>query len=163
MGWVRLSKANRLALGVLLLAAYAAGAAEPKPVPYRAISRHQVPDLIVGAVKDWAVGLDEVKAFEAYIRDRENWTPRFLGTAGMAGAAFGYFEGGAGSFSVGAWNVSLDASGKELRRTISRQSGRLLGLGLGRPDQGWSAEAVLGLRDGRFLSQSVAVAFKLRY
>ncbi|TBR20538.1 hypothetical protein EPO15_12880 [bacterium] len=155
MGRVRTTAAALLALAFLSAAAQAE--------PYRALNRAEVPSLILDKVKDWALGLSEVQAVEDYMRDTEAWTPRFKAAAGAAGAAFGYFEGGAGSFNVGAWNVSLEASGQQLQRALSRRNGRLLGIGLGRPDKGWSAEAVLGLRDGRFLSQSVNVAYKIRY
>lgn len=154
-------KAPSLALVLLLLAAGAAAA--PQPTPYRAIPRHQVPNLLVEKVKEWAVGLPEVKAIETYIRDKGDWSPRVLAAAGVAGAAFGYFEGGEGSFALGAWNVRLDASGRQLQRTLESRNGRLLGVGLGRPDQGWSAEAVLGLHHGRFLNQSFNLAYKIRY
>ncbi|TPW19897.1 MAG: hypothetical protein FD126_2227 [Elusimicrobia bacterium] len=59
--------------------------------------------------------------------------------------------------------MSLDTSGQQLHRTILSRNGRLLGIGLGRPDRGLSAQAVLALRDGRFLNQSVNVAYKIRY
>lgn len=149
-------------LALLLLAATAVQAAQT-PKPYRALSKSEVPDLVAGAVKEWASGLDEVHALEEFMRDTEAWSPRFKAAAGAAGAAFGYFEGGEGSFNVGAWSVSLDASGQQLHRTLTCRNGRLLGIGLGRPDKGWSAEAVLGLRDGRFLNQSFNLAYKLRY
>lgn len=147
----------------LALALLAAAPAAAAPQPYRALSRAEVPSLILDKVKDWAVTLPEVQAVEDYIRDTDAWSPRFKVAAGAAGAAFGYFEGGEGAFSVGAWNVSLDASGRQVQRTIASRNGRLLGVGLGRPDKGWSAEAVLGLREGRFLNQSFNLAYKLRY
>lgn len=150
-------------LALLLLAATAAQAAQTAPKPYRALSKSDVPNLVAGAVKDWAAGLEEVRVISDFMRDTEAWSPRFKAAAGAAGAAFGYFEGGEGTFSVGSWDVSLDTSGQQLRRTISSRNGRLLGVGLGRPDKGWSAEAVLGLRDGRFLNQSFNLAYKLRY
>ena len=149
-------------LALLLLAATAAQGAQTAP-QYRALSKSEVPNLVVGAVKDWAAGLEEVRALEEFMHDTGAWSPRFKAAAGAAGAAFGYFEGGEGSFSVGSWSVSVDASGRQLHRTLSRRNGRLLGIGLGRPDKGWSAEAVLGLRDGRFLNQSFNLAYKLRY
>lgn len=156
----RTPRTSSLALALLLLGTFAAAA---QPAPYRAIPRHEVPNLLVEKVKEWAVGLPEVQALETYIRDKGDWSPRVLAAAGVAGAAFGYFEGGEGSFSLGAWDVSLDASGKELHRTLESRNGRLLGVGLGRPDMGWSAEAVLGLRQGRFLNQSFNLAYKIRY
>lgn len=149
--------------GLALLLLTGSGAQAAQPTPYRALSRSEVPNLVVGAVKDWARDLEEVKAVEDFIRDTEAWSPRFKAAAGAAGAAFGYFEGGRGSFHVGCWDVRLDTSGRQLQRTISSRNGRLLGIGLGRPDKGLSAEAVLGLRDGRFLHQSFNVAFKFRY
>lgn len=150
-------------LAALMLLPDAARAVEAGPKPYRALSRAEVPDLILDKVKGWAVTLPEVQALEDFIRDTEAWSPRVKVAAGAAGAAFGYFEGGEGAFSIGAWNVSLDASGQQLRRTIASRNGRLLGVGIGRPDKGWSAEAVLGLRNGRFLNQSFNLAYKLRY
>lgn len=163
MGLSGAAKTARSATACLLLGACAAGAAGPAPQPYRAVSRAELPDLVVGAVKDWARGLAEVRAVEEYIRDTDAWSPRFKAAAGAAGAAFGYFEGGEGSFALGGWNVSLDTSGRQLHRTLAQGNGRLLGLGLGRPDRGLSAEAVLGLRHGRFLNQSFNVSYKFRY
>lgn len=157
------AKTSRLALACWLFGTCAAGAAGSAPQPYRAVSRAELPNLVFGAVKDWAKGLAEVQAVEAYIRDTDAWSPRFKAAAGAAGAAFGYFEGGEGSFALGGWNVSLDTSGRQLHRTLAGGNGRLLGLGLGRPDRGLSAEAVLGLRHGRFLNQSFNVAYKIRY
>ena len=157
------TKTSRLALAFWLLATGAAGAAGSTPQPYRAVSRSELPNLVFGAVKDWAKGFAEVQAVESYIRDTDAWSPRFKAAAGAAGAAFGYFEGGEGSFALGGGNVSLDASGRQLHRTLARGNGRLLGLGLGRPDRGLSAEAVLGLRHGRFLNQSFNVAYKIRW
>ena len=150
-------------LALLLLAATAAQAASPAPAPYRALGRSEVPDLVLDKVKDWARSRPEVQAVEDYMRDTEAWTPRFKFAAGAAGAAFGYFEGGEGSFRLGAWNVSLDASGRQLHRTLTSRNGRLLGLGLGRPDKGWSAEAALGLRDDRLRNDSLTIGYKRRY
>lgn len=160
MASTRTLQTSTLALALLLLGTPAAAA---QPTPYRAIPRSEVPNLLVEKVKEWAVGLPEVKALETYIRDKGHWSPRVLAAAGVAGAAFGYFEGGEGSFALGSWNVRLDASGQQLQRTLESRNGRLLGVGLGRPDQGWSAEAVLGLRQGRFLNQSFNLAYKIRY
>lgn len=150
-------------LALLLLAATAAQASQSAPQPYRALSRGEVPTLIAGAVKDWAASLEEVRVIEDFMRDTGAWSPQFKAAAGAAGAAFGYFEGGEGSFNVGAWSVRVDASGRQIHRTLTARNGRLLGVGFGRPDKGWSAEAVLGLRDGRFLNQSFNLAYKLRY
>lgn len=158
------ARTPRLALACWLFGTCgAAAAAGPAPQPYRAVSRSEMSDLVAGVVKDWARGLAEVQAVEEYIRDTEAWSPRFKAAAGAAGAAFGYFEGGEGSFEFGGWNLSLDTSGRQLHRTIASRNGRLLGIGLGRADRGLSAEAVLGLRHGRFLNQSFNVSYKLRY
>jgi hypothetical protein len=161
MGWT--SKAAQLALATALLTAGAARAAEPAPRKYRAVGRGEVPTLVFGAVKDWAKGLREVQALTEFIHDTGAWSPRFKTAAGMAGAAIGYFEGGKGSARFGAWDLSLDTSGQALARAVRCGNGRLLLLGVGRPDQGWSAEAALGLRDGRFLNESVTLAYKIRY
>lgn len=126
--------------GLALLLLAASGAQAAQPTPYRALGRGEVPNLVFGAVKDWAVELEEVRALSKFI-----------------------FEGGRRSFSLGAWNMRVDASGRQFQRTLSSRNGRLLGVGLGRTDEGWSAEAVLGLRDGRFLNQSFNLAYKLRY
>lgn len=161
MGWT--SKAAQLALAATLLSAGAARAAEPASPKYRAVGRGEVPSLVFGAVKEWATGLREVQALEEFIHDTGAWSPRFKTAAGVAGAAFGYFEGGRGSARFGAWDLSLDTSGQAVAQAVRRGNGRLLLLGVGRPDQGWSAEAALGLRDGRFLNESVTLAYTVRY
>ncbi|MBI3296751.1 MAG: hypothetical protein HYZ75_01210 [Elusimicrobia bacterium] len=148
-----------LALALLLPAL--SGAAQPGT--YRPAGPGEVPNLLFGAVKDWAAGLSEMKLFEEYIRDRHAWSPRFKVGAGVAGAAFGYLEGGEGSVELGAWELMLDTSGRQLHHSLRSGNGKLCSIGLGRPDKGWTAEAAIGLRDGRVLGQSVAVAYKLRF
>lgn len=158
METTRSAKTHRLVLACLLLQTCVAEAA-----PYRAVGRGEVPSLIAGAVKEWAGGLGELRSIEVFIRDKSNWEPRYMAAAGAAGVVFGYFEGGKGSVDLGAWNVKVDASGKRLRQSILRGSGPLFRVGLGRPDQGWSAQAAVGLSHGRLLSQTFDLAYKIRY
>jgi hypothetical protein len=148
-----------VAASVLVLAAAAARAAGAPPTSYRAVPDNEVPRVLLGMARDWGKGREEYKAFQSYVRDRENWTPGFLAVAG----AFGYFQGGRGSARLGGWNLRMDTAGQGVRSLLKGRDGRLLGVGLGRTDLGWSAGVVLGVREGRFLSDSVSLGYKLRY
>lgn len=160
---MRMRKAFRaisgVAASVLVLAAGAARAAGAPPSPYRAVPADEVPRVLLGMARDWGKGREEYKAFQSYVRDRENWTPGFLAVAG----AFGYFQGGRGSARLGGWNLRMDTAGQGVQSLLRGRDGRLLGLGLGRTDAGWSADLVLGIREGRFLNDSVSLGCKLRY
>lgn len=148
----------RLTLALALLPAPAA--AEPATRP---VSRRELPSLVFGAVKEWAKTSPAVDALEEFIRDSGAWTPPVFAAAGAAGAAVAWFEGGRGTLPVGAWRLSVAGSGRGLRDCVVHGNGRLVKLGLGRPDRGLSAYAALGLREGRFLSESYGLAYSLRY
>lgn len=148
-----------LTLALALLPA--AAAAEPQP--YRPVSRRELPSLVFGAVKEWAKESPALDAVEEYIKDTGAWSPFFMAAAGAAGAAVAWFEGGRGSVPLGSWKLSLSGSGKGLRDCVSRGRGRLMSVGLGRADGGWRAQASLDLRDGRLASETVGLAYTLRY
>lgn len=152
----------RAAACVMLLASWS-GAVEPAPAALKTVPRRDVPDLILNAVKDWAGARPEAAALESYAMDRENWSPRLLAAMGAAGALYGWFDEGRGSFGVGRWSASMALSGHELRRTVEKGSGGLVRVGLTRPGTGLQLEAALGLRDGRFSGDSVSLAYSLRY
>ncbi|TBR20537.1 hypothetical protein EPO15_12875 [bacterium] len=155
----RRARAFGLASALTLLAAGTAGAASAVPPAYRPVPQSEVPRLVWGHVRDWARDREEVKAFRAYLRDPGNWSPGLLAAVG----AFGYFEGGRGSARLGAWDLRLDTAGRGVQSLVALRDGRLLSVGLLRRDSGWSAEAGLGVRDRRFLNDSLSIAYKLRY
>lgn len=142
-----------LALG-LLLHARPAVAAGPAPVPTRPAARAEVPSLILRVAKGWG----RFEAIETSSRQGGDWSPNSVEAAGVLG-----FLDGVGSVGWGAWRVKLDASGRRLRRSLASGNGRLFSLGVGRDDSGWSLRAAVGLREGRFLRQSVGLAYALRY
>lgn len=143
----------RLLLVTLLLATGAARAAEPSPMPYRALSQGEVPSLVFGAVRRWAADLGQVKEVQDHYRDKDSWTPGFAAGAGLAGVVFGW----RGSVNVAGWKVRLAQPG------LAYGTARLLSVGLGRTDEGWSADASLGMRENSLLNDSFWFGYKLRY
>lgn len=125
---------------------------------YRPVSQGEASRLVLGRFRDWARDWEEVRAFRRELRETGSW-------AGLAAAvgAIGYFEGGRGSARLGNWDLRMDTAGQSLQSLLRRGEAQRLGLGLGRRDLGWSADFVLGLREGRFLSDAVNLGYKIRY
>ncbi|MBI3298279.1 MAG: hypothetical protein HYZ75_08955 [Elusimicrobia bacterium] len=142
----------------LLLAASPAGAQTAG-----ALSRDQALDMMVDAVKGWGVEQDEVRSAQAFINDRSSWGPELKAAAGVAEGAMVYLQGMSLSHRYRMWRLNLGTpSGQSLNDIVAGGNGRLasIGLGLG---QRWSAEAVLGLREGRFNNDSLRFNYTLKF
>lgn len=141
-----------------------AGALPARAASSTALSQSQALNKVFGVLKTWGSERDEAKNVKSLINDRSQWTKELQAAGDLADGAMAYLNGLDVGAKVIGWKFSIGTpSGQSLSRSIDSGNGQLARFGLDRPGHGWTAEAVLGLRQGRFNNDALNFKYTLKF